>query len=117
MNNYDKMNIKFLSVISYIGPLFIIGNFSAEKNCDLVKFHVRQGKLLFFTTLILLSLNTVLDFTLSSISETFEIISFLLYIAIFVAWLILSIMGIVSAFSESKSNLPLIGDLFNKRKK
>ena len=117
MNKYDKVNVKFLSLVSYIGPLFIIGKFSAEKNCDFFKFHVRQGKLLFFTMFILLSLNTTLYFSLSSISETFEIICLLFYIAIFVAWLVLSIMGIVSVFSESKSNLPLIDDLFNKRTK
>lgn len=114
MNKYNKINVKFLSVISYIGPLFLIGKFSAEKDCESVKFHVRQGEILFYSMIILFLFTFILDYTLSSILESLSIICFLLYIGIAVAWLILSLMGIASAFSASNTSLPLVGDLSNK---
>ncbi len=114
MNKYNKANVKFLSVISYVGPLFLVGKFSLEKNCESVKFHVRQGEILFYSMIILSFLIAILDYTLSSLLESLSIISFLLYIGIAVAWLVLSFMGMASAFSASNASLPLVGELSNK---
>ena len=114
MNFYDKVNVKFLSVISYIGPLFIVGKFSFEKNCDQVKFHTKQGEFLFYIMFFLSLISAIFDYTLSSMVESLSIICFLANIGIGVTWLILSIMGIISAFSGTKVNLPIVGNFVNK---
>ena len=46
MNESDG-NIKFLSAISYIGVLFVIGHFAVEKNNPDLRFHTFQGGILF----------------------------------------------------------------------
>lgn len=114
MSSYNKMNVKFLSVISYIGPLFVIGKFSFEKDSEQVKFHAKQGEVLFYIMFSLSLISCILDYTLSSMAESLSIICFLFNIGIGAAWLILSIMGIISAFSGSKVSLPIVGSFVNK---
>lgn len=114
MNSYNKMNIKFLSVVSYIGPLFVIGKFSYEKDSDQVNFHYRQGEILFFTMSILILSTIIFDYILNFISDSLSIICFLLKIGISVTWVILSIMGVISAISGSKTYLPIVGSLLKK---
>lgn len=114
MRHYNKTNIKFLSILSYIGPLFIIGKFSYEKNSDQVSFHCKQGELLFYIMTILILISITFDHFLTSLLESFSVICFLFKIGIIVTWIILSIMGIVSAFFESKTKLPIVGNLYDK---
>ena len=114
MNSYNKMNIKFLSIVSYIGPLFVIGKFSYEKDSDQVNFHYRQGEILFFTMFILVLFSLIFDYILNFVSESLSIICFLFKIGIGVTWAILSIMGILSAISGSKTHLPIIVMLLEK---
>ena len=44
---YNKVNVKLLSILAYIGPLFLMGKLSVEKEEDNVKFHTHQGAVLF----------------------------------------------------------------------
>lgn len=114
MSSYNKMNVKFLSVISYIGPLFIIGKFSFEKNCEQVKFHTKQGEVLFYTMFFLSIASATLDFIFRFMLESLSIICFLINIGIGVTWFILALMGISSAISGSKVSLPIVGSFVNK---
>ena len=45
--DYNKVNAKLLSILAYIGPLFIMGKVAVEKDEPGVKFHCRQGGILF----------------------------------------------------------------------
>ena len=40
---YNKVNVKLLSILAYIGPLFLMGKLSVEKDEPHVKFHTHQG--------------------------------------------------------------------------
>lgn len=117
MNEYNKFNIKFLSVISYLGPLFIVGKFSLEKDEENVRFNVNQGKILFYLIMFLYLLVFSLNFFLEPFVETIEIITLLSYIGITAAWFILIIMGITAAIKGTKVKLPLVGRLANKLSK
>ena len=44
---YNKVNVKLLSILAYIGPLFLMGKLSVEKDEPHVKFHTHQGAILF----------------------------------------------------------------------
>ena len=39
---YNKVNVKLLSILAYIGPLFLMGKLSVEKDEPHVKFHTHQ---------------------------------------------------------------------------
>lgn len=114
MNSYNHANIKFLSVIAYLGPLFVVGKFSYEKECAQVKFHCKQGEALFYmmTTLVLVSI--FLDFTFNFVLDSLSIICFLFNIGVGVSWVILAIMGAASALSGTKVRLPIIGVVLDK---
>ena len=114
MSLYNKTNVKFLSVVSYIGPLFVIGKFSFEKDCEQVKFHCKQGEILFYMMSLFILLSIILDYAFSFVLESLSIICFLFNIGIAVTWIMLAIMGIISAFSGSKISLPIVGSLSNK---
>ena len=117
MNSYNKTNVKFLSVVSYIWPLFVIGKFSFEKNCEQVKFHVKQGEILFYLMLSLTLSSIISEVLLNYVSESLSIICFLINIGIGFSWIILAIMGIASAISNSKLSLPIVGFFANKLNK
>ena len=117
MNNlkYNKVNIKLLSALSYIGPLFLIGRFSVEKDSEQLKFHNKQGEVLFLLMLTVGTVTAIVSFLLFQIlEEEFEIIIFLLFIGISVAWLVLAIMGICGALKSKKICLPIVCDITKK---
>lgn len=117
MNNlkYNSVNIKLLSALSYIGPLFLIGRFSVEKDSDQLKFHNTQGGLLFLLMVIVNITASAVSFILSHfLEESFEIIVFLIFIGISVAWLVLAIMGICGALKSKKICLPIICEITKK---
>ena len=117
MNNlkYNKVNIKLLSALSYIGPLFLIGRFSVEKDSEQLKFHNKQGEVLFLLMLTFGTVTAIVSFLLFQIlEEEFEIIIFLLFIGISVAWLVLAIMGICGAIKSKKICLPIVCDITKK---
>lgn len=108
MKNFDILNIKVLSAISYLGPLFIIGRFSVEKDSDNFKFHSKQGEFLFYTMFIIFFITWSLEKILYTLFDSFSIIFILIYIGIFTSWIILSILGIYGSFNNKKIKLPFI---------
>lgn len=112
---YNKVNIKLLSALSYIGPLFLIGRFSLEKDSDQLKFHNKQGELLFLLMIVINIVVACVSFILCQfLRESFEIIIFLIFIGISAAWLVLTIMGICGALKGTKICLPFICDITKK---
>lgn len=117
MNKKDNLNIKILSSLSYIGPLFIVGKFSVEKDSKEYKFHSKQGKYLFFSMTLILLFFIILEYFLSAFSESLSVIFLLVYIAISISWIIMSIIGISGAIKNKKVKLPFIEILLKKNKK
>ena len=107
--NYDKFNVKLLSALSYIGPLFVVGRFSLEYGNKSVKFHVKQGGMLCVFMITLYSIFAILMFALSSVPTFAEIIGYLSFVGITVLWIILIIMGISSVIKDQERELPLVG--------
>lgn len=109
--DYYKLdsNVKIYSIISYIGPLFILARLSKMRCNKIVDFHSWQGGILFFTVSFL-NLALMWMTNILSVFPIFsEIISLLLGIGVFTFSLVLSIMGIVNASKLDISPLPFIG--------
>lgn len=89
-----------MAVLSYIGPLVIVSYLTAKDDA-FVKFHIRQGVVLF-----------VIEIAISIISSMF-MFGGLYMIAQFanLGVLILSIIGIVNAVQGKEQELPLVGHL------
>lgn len=104
-------NIRFLSVISYIGVLFVIGHFAVEKNNPDLRFHTFQGGILFAVFGVLYFLDFLLYLLLSFIPEVQLILCFLLTIAVSVAYIMLAVMGMINAFQFRQKLLPFVGSI------
>ena len=102
-------NIRFLSVISYIGVLFIIGHFSVEKNNPDLSFHTIQGGVLCVFYMVLYILDFLLSLVLMMIPAFGIILTVLITIAIALSNLILVIMGISYAVTFRQGLLPFVG--------
>ena len=114
---YDKVNVKLLSIIAYIGPLFLMGKFSVEKEEPHVKFHTHQGALLFCFAAGAYVITSLLCWLLNSYPAVQEIVGLFLYVGITVAWVIMIIMGVIGAARNQQKPLPFVGDfdrLFKK---
>ncbi len=107
--NEDNANIKFLSALSYISVLFLVGHFAVEKNNPDLRFHKYQGGILcvVFTILYLLDLLICLIFSFSPPVQ--GIVAFTLTIAISIAYVMMMIFGITSAVKVQQKQLPFIG--------
>lgn len=108
---YDKLNVRLLSVLSYIGPLFIIGRLSVEHDEPQVSFHTAQGGILCGVIASAYLITALICLALGALPAAAEIISFLLYVGVSVAWMILAAMGIINAIKKQQRALPFIGDL------
>lgn len=87
---------KAISVLSYIGILFLIPML-AKKDSPYAQFHAKQGLVLFLFAIIV---NVIL------------VIPFIGWIIGFIGWIfvvVVAIMGIVNALSGKAKELPLIG--------
>ncbi len=93
---------KVLSVLSYIGILFIIPLIASKDSY--VRYHVNQGIVYFIVGIIAGIVSGVLAF----IPYVGAIISAIISIALFV----LFIIGIVNAAKGEEKPLPVIGNLF-----
>ena len=102
-------NIRFLSVISYIGVLFIIGHFSVEKNNPDLRFHTIQGGVLCVFYMVLYILDFLLSLVLMMIPAFGIILTVLITIAIALSNLILVIIGISYAVTFRQGLLPFVG--------
>lgn len=108
MENYDQFNVKFLSIVSYLGPMFLIGKFSVEKDSKQVKFHNKQGEVLFYIFLILYILCVALHFVNEFTESVDEILAFTFTVGVTVAWILLMIIGVLNAIHGKMIGLPIV---------
>lgn len=108
--NESNGNIKFLSAISYIFVLFILGHFALEKNNPDLRFHKIQGFVLFCFSAFMYLTDYLIYLMLAGIPELQFIITFLLTIGITVGYLMLVCMGIAAALRFEQRILPFIGN-------
>lgn len=95
-------NNTVMGVLAYIGPLVIVP-YLTNKNNDFVKFHTKQGLVLFGIEVVIMILgNMMYLWMLGSLLN--------------LATLILSIIGIVNVVQGEKKELPLIGSWANSLK-
>ncbi|MEN3044068.1 MAG: hypothetical protein ABDH37_02465 [Candidatus Hydrothermales bacterium] len=96
-------NKRYIALLSYLGILFIIP-LILEPNDEFVKFHVKQGIVLFVFFMIVFILGGIIPF----------IGWFVLWpIGIFI-WILLLIVGIINALGGKKEKLPYIGKYADK---
>lgn len=105
----NNENIRFLSVISYIGILFVIGHFAVEKNHPDLRFHTFQGGVLFAFFTFAYFCDFLLYLTLSFIPEIRFILTLLLTVGISTVYILLMGMGIYHAARFEQRLLPFIG--------
>lgn len=92
-----------MALLSYLGPLVIV-SYLVAKDDPFVKFHIRQGAVLFIIEII--------------ISLFFSRMFMMVFLPLFfimpiinLALLVLSIVGIVNAVQGKEKELPLLGHL------
>ncbi len=107
----ENENIRFLSVISYISVLFVVGHFSVEKNNPDLRFHKYQGGVLFGVFSVLYLLDGIILLLLSFSSALQLMIGVILTGAILIANIFLMVFGIQSAVHFEQKLLPFIGPL------
>lgn len=107
--NEDNGNIRFLSAISYIGVLFLVGHFAVEKNNPDLRFHKYQGGTLFSFFGLLYLFDLLICLLLSFSPGIQGIVSFILTLSISLAYVLMMIMGISSAIKFEQRQLPFIG--------
>ncbi|KND52113.1 MAG: hypothetical protein AB198_00900 [Parcubacteria bacterium C7867-003] len=88
-----------MGVLSYLGPLVLIP-YLTNKNNEFVKFHTKQGLVLFGIEVLIMFLGSMMSLML---------VQKLLNLGA----LILTIIGIVNVVQESKKELPLVGNWAN----
>ncbi|MGI5884761.1 MAG: zinc ribbon domain-containing protein [Candidatus Spyradocola sp.] len=105
----DIQNNKVMAVLSYIGILVLVPIFAA-KDSPFARFHANQGLILFLAEVIFGVANVILTVIfafLGPIALLWSIVAFLVYIA----FLVLLILGIINAAQGQAKELPLIGKI------
>lgn len=93
----DAANKKTLmGILSYIGPLVIV-SFIVSKNDPFVKFHIKQGLVVFSMEVIVWIIGMIIPI-LWPLLNIVSIINF-----------ILSILGIINVVKEKEKALPVVG--------
>lgn len=90
-----------MAVLAYLGPLVAV-SYLLAKGDPFVKFHIKQGLLLFVAELILM-FGSSLFYMLVPFWMLWQIINF--------AILVLAIIGIMNAAQGNEKELPLVGPL------
>ncbi len=103
----NNSTAKVITILDYIGFLWIIGLFVEKDNED-VKFHTNQGLILFIYNVIA----GVLNVALSWIPLVGGIIGVCCWI-LSVLGFVLMILGIVNAAQGQRKPLPVIGSLLH----
>ncbi len=85
-----------MALLSYLGILFIIPMLTS-KDDPFVKFHIKQGLVLFIFELVLMFVNVI------------PILGQLVWLVGMITSLVLAITGIMNALAGTQKELPLIG--------
>lgn len=99
---------KGMSILCYIGVLVVIPIFAC-KDSKFSRFHQNQGLILLITEFILAVLHSVLTSVFYSIASALGLIFTLIFIVLWLAVLIIAILGIINVTKGAAKRLPLIG--------
>ncbi len=102
----ENSNIRFLSAISYIGVLFVVGHFSAERENPDVRFHKYQGFVMFVMFSTLYCIDGLLFGMLGFSPEIQEIVTLPVTLAVSAAYVFLTVKGVMSALQFKQTVLP-----------
>lgn len=105
----DIENNKLVSILSYIGLLFLVPLFAAKES-KFARFHVNQGIVLFAASFIYGIISAILGVIFGLIPVIGVIVGIILGVAALVP-LILMILGIYNAATGHAKELPLIGQI------
>ena len=94
----ESSNRTLFGVLAYLGPLVIV-SYLVGKGDEFIKFHTKQGLVLFAIEIVL--------WVLGSMAWQF----WMFYNLINLAMLVLTILGIVNVVQNKEKELPLIGGL------
>ncbi len=89
-------NNTLMAVLSYLGPLVIISYVTAKDN-PFVKFHIKQG-------LVVFSLEVIVWILSSMVWSLWMLLNF-----VNIVTLVLSIIGIINAVQGKEKELPVVG--------
>lgn len=101
----ESDNTRLYSILSYVGPLFLVGLLSNRENAK-VMFHVNQGLVLFCASLALSVVSWILG-----VLPLGTLIPSLVSMVAWVGYVVLAIMGILNANNGVETELPLIGHI------
>ncbi len=104
-------NIRFLSAISYIGILFLIGRFAVEKDNPDLRFHTYQGGVMCVFFALLYLCDFILYLILSFAPALQIVLTLLITVAISVGYIVLMVIGIASAVKFEQRLLPFFGKI------
>ena len=119
-NSFDKKDIesnKGISVLAYLGFLFLIPYFAAQKS-DFARFHAKQGLVLFVLEFVV---NAIMSILKAILGVTYNIYGVFAWVKIpsviltiihslfGLAALALTIVGIINVVQGRAKELPLIG--------
>ncbi|MEN3045988.1 MAG: hypothetical protein ABDH49_03260 [Candidatus Hydrothermales bacterium] len=96
-------NKKYISVLSYLGILFIVP-LILEPNDEFVKFHVKQGIMLFAFFMLVFIVGGIIPI----------IGWFIIWPIGILIWILFVIIGISNTLSGKMEELPIIGKYANK---
>lgn len=89
-----------MAVLAYIGPLVIIP-FLVAKDDPFVKFHIKQGLILFVGHVILWILHPLLGMYLGMLWSLISLLN--------LALIVLAVIGIVNVVQKREKELPVVG--------
>ncbi len=102
------MTPKVQSILSYLGILWLIAFFvGKDQRNDLSKYHLKQGLGLFITAVVFNLCAGVLLTIVPSLTFVLTIVGFV--------FLILMVLGIITAANEVKKPVPVIGKFFEDK--
>jgi len=113
-SEYEAQDIsanKSMSILSYIGILFLIPMFTA-KDSMFAKFHVKQGIVLCVLAFVVGIITGILNVVLSVAG--LYIVLLLLQLVLSLPVVVLMVLGIMNASQGKAKELPLIGKFADK---
>ncbi len=109
MMNEENGNIRFLSAISYLGVLFLVGHFAVERDNPDLRFHKYQGGILCLSFSFLYLTDMLICLLFSFSPQLQAIVSFIITSAVTVAYGFMIYFGVSSAVKFRQRQLPFIG--------
>lgn len=100
---------KVMAILAYLGILVVV-SYLVAKDDSFVKFHIKQGLVLFVIEIAVWIIGMIFMPSLYSIGSmgAFSIFSMVLNI-VYLALLVLAIIGIVNAVNDREKPLPFVG--------